>query len=563
MSLTETSQLNAASQINFSSFIFNASKEAIMISDAQNVIVDVNQAFEKVTGFSRHEAVGKFTGFMKSGVHSSTFYKKMWQEIIRNDYWQGTIWDKNKNGRLYCKELTIGVVKDAEGNVENYLAIFSDTSEKMKYQRELENLAYYDSLTKLPNRARLLEKLNQMIDQVQVDTTPFHIAFIDIDKFKMINDTRGHSFGDLVLIAAANVIKEKTATLGVCGRVSGDEFLVIFRQGLSKHEVDRVVTDIKTSLEEPLDIDGVEFQISLSAGINSYPDLALDLKDLLSGADVAMYEAKKHSGSKCCWYNADIGNHFQQQNALEIKLTNAVKNNAFDTYFQPIIDLSTGEVYGCESLARWQPDGQDYLSPATFIPIAEKLTIFSELSAQLLQKSCAFIASLPSDFSQCLSVNVSGSEIIKPDFLGDFTSIIESAGLSKSNIQIEITETSFIENFEQAKLAIEALKNQGFKIALDDFGAGFSSLTYLNEFELDTIKLDRSLIKNIGESKNDIIIESIVNMAKRLGISVVAEGVEYVEQRDFLIDLGCDFAQGFFYQKPLTKVDYLKLFAIP
>ena len=552
-------QYHRLSHVEIGELVYQNTNDAIMIADSKNQIIDVNPAFELITGYSRSEAVGRKTGFMKSGVHGKNFYKNMWAELHEKDVWSGEIWDMTKSGKVYPKQVKIHAIKGFANQVVNYVAIFSDSSDKVKHQQELERLAFYDALTGLPNRSLLLKKLNYMVESPFSGNDSFHIAFVDIDKFKIINDTKGHTFGDAILTKVSEALADSLKNSGICGRMSGDEFLIIFNRNVSRDEVEAIVHNVLSRFEQPLAIENIEYYVSLSVGLNQFDVSIHDVKELIAGADVAMYQAKQRVGNNCAWYNTTIGKEFNETHELELDLIKAIKAKEFYPNFQPIIELSTGKVVGCESLARWLRNQTEQVSPAKFIPVAEKLSRFNELSTTLLQKSCRFMTKSLATKGMLLSVNVAANEIADEDFFFSFIETIKLSGFALNQVQVEITETSLIENFECAKLNIEKLKRSGIRIALDDFGAGFSSLTYLNKLALNTIKLDKSLTHNLDNEKNRIIVRSIIDMAHKLDITVVAEGVEEVEQVTCLKDLACDLVQGFYYAKPMSETDFSEL----
>ncbi len=552
-------QYHRISNVEIGELVYQNTNDAVMIANASNTIVDVNTAFEMITGYSRLEAIGQQTGFMKSGVHGKNFYKNMWSEIGDKGYWCGEIWDMTKDGKVYPKQVKIHAIKGFANQIVNYVAIFSDSSDKVKHQQELERLAFYDALTGLPNRSLLLKKLNYMVDSPFSGNDSFHIAFVDIDKFKIINDTKGHTFGDAILTKVSEALADSLAANGICGRMSGDEFLIIFNRNVGKSEVQAIVNNVLSRFEQPLEIENIEYYVSLSVGLNQFDSTIQNVKELIAGADVAMYQAKQRAGNNCAWYNTAIGKEFNETHELELDLIKAIQAKEFYPNFQPIIELSTGKIVGCESLARWQRNQTEQVSPAKFIPVAEKLSRFNELSSTLLLKSCQFMAQGITTKGMLLSVNVAANEIADENFFNCFIETINLSGFALNQVQIEITETSLIENFECAKINIEKLKRSGVRIALDDFGAGFSSLTYLNKLALNTIKLDKSLTHNLDNEKNRIIVHSIIDMAHKLDITVVAEGVEEVEQVTCLKDLACDLVQGFYYAKPMSERDFSEL----
>ncbi|WP_419811683.1 putative bifunctional diguanylate cyclase/phosphodiesterase [Bacterioplanoides sp.] len=534
---------------------FNNASDAIMLTDTRNIITDVNPAFSQITGYEKDEVLGMPAGFMKSGKHDKAFYQRLWSDLDKNGYWQGEIWDRHKKGHNFPKDVKITAIKDSQGNTRQYVAIFSDISESVNHKIELENLAYFDPLTSYPNRTLLLNTLSDKIHTLQSEPgdQSFTIAFVDIDNFKLYNDTRGHHFGDQLIKNVAARLSDVLTPNDIVGRMSGDEFLIIFDNNKSQQQVIQAVDDLIQANTLPLLIDGSENQIQLSIGLSTYPTDGHNVKDLLSCADIAMYWVKQQGGNSYTSYNNNIGKEFIQKNEIETELPKAIRKEMITPAFQPQLDLKSGKIIGCEALARWEKDDGLFISPVKFIEAAEKLNIVSKISELMVRRSCEAYSQLTNKDDLKLSINISAKDLNNRSFLHCLKDIFEKYNIANHQIELELTEYSLVENFSVAQRQIKRLRKNGFKIAIDDFGTGFSSLNYLKSLEIDTLKLDRSFIQEIDQDdkKGMIILENTIQLAHKLGVKVIAEGVETTEQLNLLKELNCDVIQGYLVSRPL------------
>ncbi|MDE3270467.1 EAL domain-containing protein [Pseudoalteromonas sp. G4] len=529
--------------------------DAIMLTDENNRIYYVNHAFEKITGYSFDEAYQKPAGFMKSGIHDHGFYQRLWQSLEQTGTWQGEIWDKHKEGHIYPKHVRITSLEQQDTKSPHFLAVFADCDEKVKYQQQLTKLAYYDDLTNLPNRKLLMDTLEKHIHEVNTADCQygFWLGYFDIDDFKVINDSKGHGFGDKVIKEVLSLLSNLSCDSDMVGRMGGDEFLIIFSRRKDITQIRQVLETIYQRLAQPVYIDDMQYQVRLSGGLCQYPFHGKNAEELLSKADIAMYQAKKSEGNRYTLFETEIGDAFARSNNIELSLQNAIRNKAITPYFQPKISMQKGQLIGFESLARWQQNGQ-FISPAEFIPIAEKSGQISQLSLCLANQSLSMLKWFRASGDYTLAINISAKELADYDFPKALFALTETHQIPASKIEIEITESCLIDNFTNVRRQLEVLKSMQFKIALDDFGTGYSSLNYLKELSFDTIKIDRSFIHKLEHNrKNDfILLNTIIELAHNLGATVVAEGVENVEQIDFLKRFKCDFAQGFFYAKAMS-----------
>lgn len=540
--------------------MFSKSHDALMITDSNNLILDVNPAFCQITGYARTETLGKPAGFMRSGVHDQQFYACLWQQLLQTGCWEGEIWDKHRQGHLFPKDLKICAVAGPDGHVMNYLALFSDVTEKIQHKQELEKLAYYDTLTGLPNRALLLETLERKVSTLNQQAGGQHLAlaFIDIDNFKAINDTKGHLFGDLLIKAVTARIAALLDQDDFLGRMSGDEFLLIFSASCTLSEVELRINRILEVLREPFALEDSSQHVNLSIGVSLYPTDGTDCKSLIAKADIAMYHAKKSGGSHVRFYCAEVGAQFFEQSDIELHLAEAISQGAIVPKFQPKIALQHGTISGAEILARWCRQNGDYVAPDKFIPVAEQQRLIHKLSDSLLSQSALCLQQQGITVPITLAFNVSAQQLLDPKFGRDFLALLHHRGLSPQLCEIEITESCLIENFGQAKDCINQLRQQGIKVSIDDFGTGFCSLNYLRSLSVDTIKLDRSFIAELDPQNlnNIIVVKAIIDLAHQLGIRVLAEGVETRSQLHILKTLQCDEVQGFYFAPALAWRDF-------
>jgi diguanylate cyclase (GGDEF)-like protein len=451
-------------------------------------------------------------------------------------------------------------VLDPEGHVMNYLALFSDTSEKASHKQELEKLAYYDTLTGLPNRALLLDKLERTVTELLKQNSEQHLAlaFIDVDNFKTINDSRGHVFGDQLIKALSQRLANQLSSNDFLGRISGDEFLLIFNPQQQPEQITEQLQRIVEQLRKPFALGEINQPVSVSIGVSCYPTDGKDSKSLIATADIAMYQAKSSGGNQFCFYSSELGERFFEKSNIELHLAEAIRKDNIFPKFQPKIDLHQGKVTGGEILARWQGPTGEFVPPDKFISVAEQQHLIRDLSLSLIRQCGLYSSDLLAAMPATLAFNVSVQELLRPEFSRQFINSLQNYGLPVERCEIEITESCLIENFELAKHSISELRRHGIKVAIDDFGTGFCSLNYLRSLSVDTIKLDRSFVGELDyhNRNNIIVVKSIIDLAHLLGIKVLAEGVETQTQLAILKALQCDEVQGFYFSPALEWQDF-------
>lgn len=546
--------------------IFQSTLEGIMITDDKMQIKLVNNAFEALTGYNSSEVLGKSPRILQSGRQDANFYKDMWSEIHTNATWKGEIWNRRKNGEIYPEMLAIHSVYDAAGKLTNYFGIFSDISLEKETEKELEELTLNDSLTNIPNRNTFNELL---YNRVNNSTNRHAILFIDIDRFKQINDTLGNELGDLILIEVANRINTIVGPNDIFARYGADEFLYSRADIGYQKEAVNLAKDITKLFNKPFYVDESEVYITASIGISIFPQDGKQIEKLIYKADKAVYFAKQNGRNQYAFYFDELKKDSKRLIVLETELRKAIQNKDFFIHYQPKIGLEKQEIIGVEALVRWNNAKLGFVSPAEFIPLAEDTGLIIPLSEIILEKVCIDILDSRSHGNIHIlpvSVNIASLHFQQDDFIERINSIIMQYNCSPNLLELELTERTVMKDSNDIVGKLIKLKGMGFKISIDDFGTGYSSLSYLNRFPLNYLKIDRSFIQQITNLQDkQAIVEAIILMAHRLRIKVVAEGVETKDQAKLLKEMGCDIIQGYYYSKPLVVSelsDFIELWEI-
>lgn len=533
--------------------------EGVVITDHNSVIQSVNPAFTEITGYREEEVIGKKPAILRSGRHDARFYQAMWADLIETGRWEGEIWNRRKNGEVYPERLTITEIKDSSGDVTQYAAVFYDITEIKQNEMQIEYKAYHDALTGLPNRQLFYDRLWQTIQHSERAKTVFALLYIDLDDFKIINDSKGHSVGDLFLKEMARRLKACARSGDTVSRLGGDEFTIILDKLGEEEEAALVAGRIVSSISKPFRHRNEWIYSSVSIGIALYPDNGGTTEILLKNADIAMYHAKETGKNNFHFFTKSLNEKIIKQVELEKALRKCMDGKELETYYQPIIRLQDRHIAAMEALARWpQPHGL-FLSPAEFIPLAEEKGMIVEIDKLMIENVCAFIqkmkhASPQSTPSMRVEINISAVDFEHFDLSNHLMALVKQYGLSPQNIGVEITESAVIRNIRSAVRNLNKLRAHGFSISIDDFGTGYSSLNYLARLPIDILKIDGSFVVGLpGNKSNNAIAKAIVYMAHEMDIQVVAEGVETEAQLDFLRSIGCDFIQGYIFSRPLHE----------
>lgn len=535
--------------------IFENVSEGIMITDKHKRIQLVNPAFEFVTGYKRNEVMGKTPAVLQSGVHELQFYLDMWQMIRQKGIWQGEIWNRRKTGDVYPEWLTIVGVADDEGEITNYCGIFSDLSERKIVENELEKRLLTDSLTEVSNRFAYIERMDNLLESTSTisHSVQHAVYFLDLDRFKQINDTLGHAVGDTMLVEVAKRLKTLLKNKDIIARYGGDEFIITLTNVKSAKEAANFAEQIIGIIEQPLEINGQDIFISTSIGISMYPIDGETTEQLIHCADKAMTYSKKNGLNDYAFYFDELKTDSQRVLLLDSELRRAIESREFDLHFQPKISMENEKIQGVEALIRWKSESLGFVSPAEFIPYAEETGLIIPLSEVIIEKACeAVIEMRQSGYKTPVAINISSIHFKQQNFLDSVQAILERYNTPANNFEIEVTERTVMNSANETVSKLVRLKKMGFKISIDDFGTGYSSLSYLVRFPLDYLKIDRSFIQHIGSlDEKQAVVDAIIQMSHRLKMKVVAEGVEQAQQVDILRKMNCDIIQGYYYSKPL------------
>jgi diguanylate cyclase (GGDEF)-like protein/PAS domain S-box-containing protein len=539
------------------------SQEGMMITDARGVIVRVNQAFIRLTGYSAEEAIGQTPALFKSGRHDEAYYQRMWAALKEHGYWQGEIWNRRKNGKIYAEMLTISSVVAPDGSVSNYIGTFSDISRNTEAEAEIHRLAFYDPLTQLPNRRLLLDRLQQAITAGARSGREGALLFIDLDNFKTLNDTLGHDKGDLLLQQVAQRLCDSVREGDTVARLGGDEFVVML-EGLDTNpeeaapQAKAVGEKILAALNEPYLLAQHKHHSTPSIGVTLFGGNQDTVDELLKRADFAMYQSKAAGRNTLRFFDPQMQAVVTARAGLEAEMRHALQHQEFLLYYQPQVD-GAGRLTGVEALVRWKHPERGMVSPAEFIPLAEDSGLILPLGHWVLQTACSQLVSWASQRAMShltVAVNVSARQFHHVDFVDQVLAILEHTGADPRRLKLELTESLLLADVEDIIKKMTVLKANGVGFSLDDFGTGYSSLTYLKRLPLDQLKIDQSFVRDVLTDPNDAAIaKAIITLGQSLGLAVIAEGVETGGQRDFLASHGCNAYQGYLFGRPCAAAD--------
>jgi len=534
-------------------------EEAMMVTDKNAVIIRVNQAFMHLTGYRADEVIGKNPSLLKSDRQDAEFFGRMWARLRHENNWQGEIWNKRKNGEVFPAWLNITAVVGKDNEPTNYVGTFIDFTERKRAENEIHHLAFYDSLSQLPNRRMLLDRLRQAVATGARNKTGGALLFIDLDNFKTLNDTKGHGIGDLLLIEVSKRLQACVREGDTVARFGGDEFVLLL-EGLSEDRAQAAVQargvgeKVLETLTHPYQLEGNDFHSSSSMGVTLFFDYKEKLDELLKQADTAMYEAKKSGRNTLRFFDPVMQDELEARAQLEVGLRDALRKQELRLYYQMQINFA-GCVLGAEVLLRWIHPERGLISPVQFIPLAEESGLIIPIGQWVLEEACRQIKTWEAnDHTRDLqlAVNVSSRQFRQLDFVTQVQETILRTGIVPQRLKLELTESIVLDDVADTIAKMQALKKIGVSFSMDDFGTGYSSLAYLTQLPLDQLKIDKSFIEHIGTKASDAtIIQTIIGMANNLGMEVIAEGVETQEQRDFLERNGCMLYQGYFFGKPV------------
>jgi diguanylate cyclase (GGDEF)-like protein/PAS domain S-box-containing protein len=559
-----TARKHAEERLKLAATVFEYSIEGIVITDPVGTILSVNPGFTAITGYPPEEVLGKNPRVLKSDRHPPEFYQAMWRQIATAGSWSGEIWNRRKNGEAYPEWLTISAIRNERGEISHYVSIFHDITEIKRQQEAIEFQAHHDALTGLPNRVLFADRLDMALAQIGRSGAKLAVLFLDLDNFKHINDSLGHAVGDLVLQELARRLKKVLRAVDTISRQGGDEFIAILPEIHASEYAGVAAQRILESLHHPFRPQDHELYATASIGIAIAPDDGAAPGDLIKNADLAMYRAKELGRNNYQFFAQGMDTLAHHRLSLESRLRKALDREEFELHYQPVIDLATGGIAGAEALVRWRY-GNKLIAPNEFIPLSEETGLILGLGAWVLATACRQ-AKAWRDLGYrdlAMAVNISSRQFSQADFVDRIDSVLTSTGLPPEALLLEITESVLMANIDIASEQMRRLKDMGVKIMLDDFGTGYSSLAYLKRLPLDGLKIDRSFVMDIHRSADSkAIADAVISLARALELGVVAEGVETLEQLDYLREHVRGHIQGFYASPPVTPESFEKLLAV-
>jgi diguanylate cyclase (GGDEF)-like protein/PAS domain S-box-containing protein len=560
----------AQHELQLAAAIFE-SKEGIYVTDANHVITRVNLAFTRITGYRSEEMTGKIPSTLNSGRQSSSFYTKLWSEIEKKGRWEGEIWNRRKNGEVYPEQLLMRAVKNQAGKICNYVASIADITRNKASEEQINNLAFLDPLTNLPNRRLLQDRIQHAFSASVSSNNKGALLFIDLDNFKTLNETLGHEFGDMLLQQVAQLLLLCVHEGDTVARIGGDEFVVIL-EDLAKEtdhaaaQVEAVGGKMLTTLARTYRLSTHDYYGTISIGATIFSGHEHTADEIFKQADIAMYQAKEAGRNMLRFYDADMQANITKQVQMESDLRNALDSGEqFLIFYQAQVD-SAGHLTGAEALVRWQHPKIGMISPADFIPLAETSGLIIPIGLEVLTTACGQLArwmNRPETAHLTLAVNISAKQFMQPDFTDEVLALLDHFGINPEKLKLEMTESVVLHNVDDIITKMTALKKWGIKFSMDDFGTGYSSLQYLKRLPLDQLKIDQSFVRNlVNDSSDKAIVRTIIAMAESLELDIIAEGVETNQHRQILIDIGCTNFQGFLFGKPVPIEQFEAIFSL-
>jgi len=549
----------AEDKLRLAASVFTHAREGIIITDTSGAIIDVNETFSKITGYSRAEALGQNPRMLKSGRQDPEVYAAMWKSLAEKGHWYGEIWNRRKDGEVYAEMLTISVVKNTDGESQHYVALFTDISPMKEHQQQLEHIAHYDALTNLPNRVLLADRLSQAISQSQRRDQPLALAYLDLDGFKTINDFYGHNVGDELLIAIAQRMKAVLRDGDTLARIGGDEFVAVLIDLYLPQDYELVLSRLLQAVAAPVNLNEMVLQVSASIGVTLYPQDGADADQLMRHADQAMYQAKQAGKNRYHLFDVAQDAVIQSRHENLEEIRHALDQRQFVLYYQPQVNMYTGEVIGAEALIRWQHPERGLLAPAEFLPIIESHPISVELGEWVIDTALSQLAEWHlAGIDIPISVNVGARQLQHGNFVANLAKQLAAhSTVLPGNLKLEVLETSALEDMAYVSEVMRACGEMGVRFALDDFGTGYSSLIYLKRLPVDMLKIDQTFVRNMLEDPEDMaIIDGVLGLASAFHHRVIAEGVETIGHGELLLSLGCQLAQGYAIARPMPAAEF-------
>jgi diguanylate cyclase (GGDEF)-like protein/PAS domain S-box-containing protein len=540
--------------------VFENSHDGVMITNLDGRILAVNRSFQNITGYAEAEVLGQSPSILHSNRQKKDFYQSMWASIEGTGYWQGEIWNRRKNGEIYPEWLTISAVHNNEGKTTHFVGVFSDLSQIKQSEERAEHLAHYDPLTNLPNRLLVRSHLAHALGQAQRHHRQVGVLYLDLDRFKNINDSLGYPVGDEILVALTQRLSSRMRSEDLLARLGGDEFLLVLDQMESPEDAASMARSLLELLTHPFVLSGKQdVFIGASIGISVSPDDGSNADQMIQHADVAMHQAKQQGRNTYRFYTESLSRAAGEHLEMETSLRHAITSNQLRVYYQPQVDIASGHIIGAEALVRWQDPVRGLISPVNFIPLAEETGLISAIGEWVLKETCLqgvrwIKSGLP---FLTLAVNLSPYQFLHGNISDSVSKVLAETGFPADRLELELTESALMEHEEDAVKMLHLLRAQDIRLAIDDFGTGYSSLSYLKRFPLDILKIDKSFVDDIPFHQDDMeIAATIIAMGHILGFKVLAEGVETAEQLAFLQAKGCDMYQGYLTSPPVPPEEF-------
>jgi len=557
-----TERKKAQERLQLWSRVLDQSAEGIFICDPHERILLVNAAFERLTGFSADEAVGKTPRMLSSGRQGRAFYASMWRSLSETGKWHGEMWNRHKSGHLYVECLSVSAVYDHKGDVTHYVGIFSDITARKQAEERLVHVAHHDALTDLPNRVLLMDRLNQLIKAARRSKSKVAAVFIDLDRFKDVNDSLGHDAGDLLLQTLTKRLSNAMRSEDTLARLGGDEFVAVFQDLRDVQSVGVLAQKLLSRLVEPITLSGYELTVTASMGISVYPDDATNGQEMIRNADAAMYQAKGAGRNTYQFYTSDLNRRALEMLSMENALRRAIDRQEFVLHYQPQVHIDSGSVVGAEALVRWNHPELGLLMPGRFIAVAEERGLIVPIGNWVIEEASRQAALWQNSGRVFvpIAVNVSAVQFRQKDFVERLASSVRKHGINPNSLELELTESIIMRDAETTITVLDRLHDMGFNLSIDDFGTGYSSLSYLRRFPIDKIKIDRSFVTDVTHNESaGNLVRGIIGLAQSLRLKVIAEGVETMEQLEALREQRCDEAQGFFFSPAVVSGEFEKM----
>ncbi|AZC92969.1 phosphodiesterase DibA [Pseudomonas chlororaphis] len=534
--------------------VFDCTREGVLVSDRRGQIVHVNRAFIEITGYQREEVLGRQPSMFKSGHHTADFYQAMFDSLNTTGEWSGEIWNRRKCGEIYPQWQTIRAIRDDDGQLSHYVAVFSDISAIKDSEHELAHLAHHDPLTDLPNRLLFTDRAEQALASAQIHKRGCALLMVDLDHFKMINDSLGHNVGDRLLKAVAQRLQGMFGPGITLARLGGDEFAVLVESCGQPGQAAVLAQRIIDGVKQPFLMDENQLFINASIGISLFPSDALSAEQLLRNADTALFKAKSAGRDSYALYTEELTAHAQQRVEIAFELRRALEQQELRVFYQPVHDLASSRLVGVEALVRWEHPQRGLVPPGEFIPIAERTGLIAEIDAWVMQQACRQMCEWQAAGMELsfVAVNVSSRLFARRELYQQVAQVLHDTGLDPAYLELEVTESAVMEDPEVALEQMHRLRELGLRLAIDDFGTGYSSLLRLKRLPVQKLKIDQGFVAGLPWDEDDAAISRvIIALAQSMGMQVHAEGIEQVEQARFLLDQGCDLGQGYWFGRPV------------